>query len=132
MTDEFAFVLKKLHPQLFGFLEEFECGDGWFQIILKYANRLKDYCYCCHIPIGKNGVYVSQVKQKFGGIRFHILGDDCIPENNRPIFYAIIHDLEIDSEHTCEWCGDPGKTRENKNYAVTLCNECVESGARDV
>jgi formylmethanofuran dehydrogenase subunit E len=36
----------------------------------------------------------------------------------------IVDKAEIESSHTCERCGEVGKTRTNRSWLVTLCDKC--------
>ncbi|MEK7090164.1 MAG: hypothetical protein AAB930_01100, partial [Patescibacteria group bacterium] len=42
----------------------FECGDGWFGLIKKLCEKLKD--------LDLKDFRVTQVKEKFGGLRFYV------------------------------------------------------------
>jgi hypothetical protein len=60
-------------------------------------------------------VVASQVKEKYGGLRFYYSGGDEIIE-------AYVHVAEMISERTCEVCGAPGKMQDG-GWIVTRCNE---------
>lgn len=99
---------KPFHPMVFGF----ECGDGWFKILLDLSSRI--YCYL-HVKGKKylNSFQVTQVKEKFGTLRYYYDGGD--KQINR-----LVNEAEKASETTCEVCGAEGKTR-GKGWYVTLC-----------
>lgn len=61
------------------------------------------------------GYAVSQVKEKFGTLRFYAPGNERI---NRLIRFA-----EIMSERTCEDCGDYGKTESANGWMSTVCKK---------
>ena len=86
------------------------CGDGWFGL-------LYDLC----IEIEKSGVpkdfIVSQIKEKFGGLRFYV--SSCSNE-----VFDLIDKAEQDSYTICERCGKDGKLRDNMGWMMTLCDEC--------
>lgn len=84
----------------------FECGEGWYDIIKNLIEEL--------IATGwdKN---VSQVKEKFGGLRFYI---DLTPEGGN----EIISKYEALSYKTCEKCGKDGMLRKG-GWIQTLCDE---------
>lgn len=66
----------------------------------------------------------SQVKEKFGTLRFYYEGgDDYIS--------AIINFAESESCHTCEVCGRRGKTRHG-GWIRTLCDEHAKAENRDI
>jgi hypothetical protein len=85
------------YPIAFGF----ECGDGWFDILLDCIQKLE-------VEINKmpeaeqEHVYATQIKEKFGTLRFYIsCGTDKM--------HDITSEAEQKSENVCEMCGKPGK-----------------------
>jgi len=82
----------------------FECGDGWFNIINQLCQNIQH-----HID-WKNKekevvaqVDVSQVKEKYGTLRFYYSGgDDTID--------GMVSMAESMSGVTCEQCGNPGES----------------------
>lgn len=85
----------------------FECGDGWFDILLKLSSDIEE--------LGHSYIEVTQVKEKFGGLRFYV---NHAPET----VYKLIAEAERMSYHTCEVCGDPGILQNNGWYS-TLCGK---------
>ena len=83
----------------------FSCGDGWEPLIRRLSEKLE--------PMG---VVATQVKQKFGGLRFYL--ESWTDEAEKAISEA-----EKESEVTCEKCGKPGKLT-GKYWLTTLCPEC--------
>ena len=122
------------------------CGDGWYNIIdtlcahiqlevdsphediIKYTEYLEDpglpeatvtYFQQQVIESRKRvipQVEATQVKEKFGGLRFYIMG------GNEKID-ALISFAESMSECTCEECGRPG-TQNAGGWIKTLCHDC--------
>lgn len=91
---------------LFGF----ECQDGWFALI---------YAACELIQTNSNHrnseqVVASQVKEKFGGLRFYYHGGDDYIE-------AVVDLVERLSESICELCGAPGLIRESNGWLSARC-----------
>lgn len=91
----------------------FNIDDGWFdlvydlsvnieKLILELPEQARADCKC------------SQVKEKFGGLRFNMDGatDDM---------YELIRAAEALSYHICETCGDQGGLRKG-GWMKTLCN----------
>lgn len=79
-----------MNPYNFGF----ECGDGWRGILSELITKIKELD-------GKSGVVtqVSQVKEKFGGLRFYPLaGADTE-------IWKLIVDYEKKSFGVCEFTG---------------------------
>ena len=65
------------------------------------------------VPPKAKQVIVSQVKEKFGGLRFYIdYGDDTI--------YGMIRMAESMSYRTCEVCGNPGEPN-SEGWISTRC-----------
>tara|TARA_Y100000310_G_scaffold203351_1_gene203569 strand:+ start:3334 stop:3774 length:441 start_codon:yes stop_codon:yes gene_type:complete len=96
-----------------------DCGDGWYWL-------LDMLCGCIQSYIDNNSevhqVEASQVKQKFGGLRFYTEGGD---ENT----CGTIELAEHMSYHICERCGStecipPQKT--TKGWISTICNKCIK------
>jgi hypothetical protein len=92
----------------------FDCGDGWFNIINQLCQNIQH-----HID-WKNKekevvaqVVVSQVKEKYGTLRFYYSGgDDTID--------GMVSMAESISGVTCETCGDVGIST-NEGWIKVLC-----------
>ena len=81
-----------------------ECGPGWNCLIDPLIRRCK-----------REGVQITQIKQKFGGLRFYVAyADDSLE--------AAIMDAENLSYSICEVCGNPGRLRDG-SWLFTLCDE---------
>jgi hypothetical protein len=65
-------------------------GPGWGGILRKLYAKLP------------KSVYVSQVKEKYGSLRFYI-------GSGSERTFKIIDAAEKESETTCEVCGEPGE-----------------------
>lgn len=78
----------------------FECGDGWYDLLYNLCNKIMTYCNAtgARVPV------VSQVKEKYGTLRFYIDGGD-------DYIWNLILEAERTSSKTCEECGLPGKIR---------------------
>jgi hypothetical protein len=66
-----------------------------------------------------NGV-VLQVKEKFGGLRFYV-------DQHRPEIDSRIDQAEMESEQTCQVCGEPGTQSEIRYWISTLCEDHAEA-----
>ena len=87
-------------PNLFKNYVHFECGLGWADII-------HDLCLKLEKILDKhpeNEMYVVQIKQKYGTLRFYM-------ETETDEISQLIHEAEVLSSQTCEGCGSPGKMR---------------------
>lgn len=111
--------LPKKYPSLFkNDLFHFECGNGWYDLI-DILCRLIEFrglkgSRPNHLD---NNVQITQVKEKFGGLRFYCEGaDDNI--------YGMIDMAEAMSIRICEECGKPGKlVKSNTGWLHTACEE---------
>jgi len=89
-----------------------QCGEGWYPLIEELLNKLQAIENKQHI-----GLEVTEIKEKFGGLRIYInTGNDTI--------WNLISEYEARSFYICERCGKPGKLRNNHNWYTTLCDEC--------
>src|SRR3990167_5827765 len=108
-----------LRQSLMGF--GFEVGDGWFEIIKSLCQNL-NYHLDWDKKDGKDTISypftVTQVKEKFAGLRFYTHGysNDAMEE--------LILKAEKESRVTCEDCGKPGKYRGDRTWVRTLCLYC--------
>lgn len=89
-------------------------SDGWFQIIYDLSSKLEKLIL--EISEEKRASYkASQVKEKFGGLRFYMRA-------STPEMEALIDEAETLSLKTCEECGKPGVLRSG-GWLLTLCDE---------
>lgn len=124
MKDELDLALCEKYPLIFAKRNAsmtetamcwgFEHGDGWYQIIDSLCGNIQN-----HIDwqekIGKSvpQVVASQVKEKFGTLRFYYDGgDDYIS--------GLVSMAESWSAVACEECGAPG-TQNSRGWIKTLC-----------
>jgi len=91
----------------------FECGDGWFDLIKRLSERLKE------ISERTGGdIQAEQVKEKYGTLRFYINGGD-------EEAYKAIDRAERESSHTCELCGNnKGRLIDQFGWWRVLCQKC--------
>lgn len=120
MSPELENALFRQYPQLYrdcgrppeeslmGF--GFECGDGWYTVIRDLSARLEQ------LNAAGEDIRASQVKEKFGCLRFyaHGLSDEA---------EQLVAAAEAASARICERCGAPGETRW-EGYVHTLCDAC--------
>ena len=94
----------------------FECGDGWYNIIDSLCACIKNREY--NQKLNKKEffpVVATQVKEKYGSLRFYYTGGDEYVD-------GLVSLAEYISEVTCETCGAPGKMRGHGWY-YTACDE---------
>lgn len=89
----------------------FDCGDGWFDIINDLCKKIQARCE----EVGVE-VRATQVKEKYGTLRFYIYGGD-------DEIYTYIDEAEEKSSTTCEICGMPGTMNED-GWIEVRCTEC--------
>lgn len=95
----------------------FECEEGWHPLILETLKKIQD------ISDEKGlDIEVSQVKEKYGGLRIYLTG--YTPEIER-----IIQEAEGKSLTICEVCGKSGSFRSNMDgWYLTRCDKCFHDG----
>lgn len=108
----------------------FECGDGWYNIIDmlcfniqnhidRHENARKQSVAEGKVPTVSHvqQVVATQVKEKYGTLRFYYIGGDEIVD-------SLVRYAEDMSCVTCEVCGKPGKSNDG-GWIKTLCDEHV-------
>ncbi len=99
----------------------FECDDGWIDIIDQLCSKIQqriDWKSRClsDDDIETLQVVATQVKEKFGTLRFYYFGGD-------DVISGLVSMAETISGITCEACGNSGRTRTN-GWHRTLCDSC--------
>ena len=104
--------LKNKYPLTLSRLYYFECDKGWSEILDRLCATIED-----RIQENKlEEMYASQVKEKFGTLRFYMSGYDDFIE-------GAIALTEKQSCHVCEVCGTAGRTEKIRGWLKTLCND---------
>lgn len=126
MTEEKDRALVAKYPKLFrdryGNMMEtcmcwgFECGDGWYYLIDNLCKCIQSYIDSNHHLEGNVQIYVTQVKEKYGTLRFYTTGGDDRVEGM--IWFA-----EYLSSAICEECGNPGEIVVKGGWYMTRCPE---------
>lgn len=99
----------------------FECGDGWFGIVESLCKEIQQHVDWKSRNLSDEEkqnlqVVASQVKEKFGTLRFYYYGGDDAIE-------GMVRMAEAFSRKICEDCGMPGQLRMN-GWHRTTCNSC--------
>ncbi len=93
------------------------CGidipPGWMDLVSKLCSIIDHKLQ--YTPEDTSNVSVSQIKEKFGGLRFYMNG-------STEYINGAIAMAEYLSEITCETCGNPGKRRSG-SWIRTLCDD---------
>lgn len=130
--------LKEKYPVMYG---NVYCGmwvdEGWHKIIEVLSYHIDNHVKQHNARIAwrkENGhdvtgmeelpeVEVHQIKEKFGGLRFYT--GPCDDYVNGLIMMA-----EEWADHTCEYCGQRGKSRNDIGWIKTLCDHHYEETKR--
>lgn len=113
--------LFEIYPKIFSSLKYTECGDGWYDIIDRLCSVIQNEANNAGYKLSEEEKEIiqplaSQVKEKFGGLRFYIDGGtECM--------HGAIHMAEAMSFKICEDCGAPGYKCPG-GFARTLCDSC--------
>ena len=86
-------------------------GPGWHGILVELHGGLVKL---------DPGYTVSQVKEKFGGLRVYL---DFSVADSDGAMQDLINAAVTKADVTCEECGQPGSLREG-SWLLTLCDEC--------
>ena len=95
------------------------CGDGWYSLIDTMCGNIKNQMD--NVNRNKPGdkhliCEATQVKEKFGGLRFYVQGSDDFID-------GIIDLAESMSYRICSQCGNASTPNEKKRgWIYTLCN----------
>lgn len=125
MTPEETTLLNERHPRLGGIYPE--CHSGWFNIINVLCAELQRQTDKHNAP----QLVVTQVKEKFGTLRFHVtcfetavdeIADDGYASATQMALISMAEKLSV---HTCEKCGRPG-SRQERGWIQTLCIDHAE------
>lgn len=117
LVEEFPNLYRDRHgnPQHTCMCWGFSCSDGWFELIYDLSSKLETLIL--QLPEDqREHCKASQVKEKFGGLRFYM--DGATKEMR-----ALIREAEDLSVHICDVCGQKGKLRTIKGYMQTVCEE---------
>lgn len=94
----------------------FECDDGWYDHINALCGTIMLFCK----DHGDNIPVASQVKEKYGSLRFYIWAASVE-------VFDIIERFELESQYICEICGERGKTEAKGGWYKTVCKSHLVS-----
>jgi hypothetical protein len=107
----------------------FECGNGWFELLKDLLNEMRQLC-----EHTKNKIRVSQIKEKYGTLRFYWDNvtefEDGIECAENALFMATERAGGVSGE-ICEECGKPGKLRRPNYWYFTACEDCFSKHMKD-
>lgn len=115
MKKEFVDKLQQEYPSLFARQIEPTCRDGWYSLIHNLCDILNTHIEYTYSEEIKGQFCISQIKEKFGGLRFYMNHED-------EYMTGAITMAESYSDILCEVCGSPGSKRTIGGWIQTLCN----------
>lgn len=90
------------------------CDNGWFDILTRLSDQIENY----NRQDPDNPAVATQVKAKFGELRFYIHGGN-------EYISGLIEQATQESIRTCEICGSTAQvTQCNDGRIETLCQSC--------
>lgn len=96
---------------------EFSIGEGWHHLVDILCSEVQAYCDRHKDKVEQ--VVATQVKEKFGGLRFYYMGGNEVTD-------GMISLVEMMSLAHCELCGNKaGPTRAIHGWVVTRCDACL-------
>lgn len=96
------------------------CPTGWQGLVNKLVEDLNNY---------EADIYILQVKEKFGGLRFYVSVENVSDEDYGEII-SLIGQAERDSFMTCEVCSNQAELDNTYRWSLTLCDEHREDRRR--
>lgn len=115
--EQFENELKTKYPDLFDGQDiGLWVDEGWHHIIFSLCRQINAWVkFVNNDPKReKIDVKISQIKEKFGGLRFYYDGGD-------QYVAGMVQMAEIWASHTCEVCGERGTSRSG-GWIKTLCD----------
>lgn len=109
------------------------CGPGWWPLVALLVDDIRAYNTTApnptdRYPRGKPLIRVSQIKEKYGTLRFYAEGVDSAR------LTEAIEAAEYVSGFLCESCGRPGIERTIGGviggWVVTTCDPCAQNPSR--
>jgi hypothetical protein len=101
----------------------FEHDDGWFEILDCGLHLIQCHIDSINSVAGSKSVeqvVATQVKEKFGSLRFYYDGGD-------EYIQGVFDMMREMSDRTCEVCGEKGRIRTTKRrWLKTLCDKHAE------
>ena len=92
---------------------------GWYTLVYSLCKQIDDHLkYKNKIDPNAGYIRISQIKEKFGGLRFYY--DDF--SNCGEYISGMVDYAESLSYNICETCGKPGKLRKG-SWLKTACDE---------
>ena len=118
-------ALQRDYPALYSDCREshFWCEDGWYPLLRALSQAVETYCQENDI-----GIHVTQVKQKFGTLRYYYGYDSTLTDAQGDELSKIVDDYCDRSRRICEKCGLPGTLLVSGAYWHVACPEHADGG----
>ena len=91
------------------------CGDGWYWLLDNLMDIIKHYCHDNDVA----PIQITQIKEKFGGLRFYYNGGDDMIDGMAWL-------AEHMSYQVCEYCGTTENVGHTQGWLSTICLNCRE------
>lgn len=116
---EWLNILLEKHPRIFAGKEPSwsDLPEGWYRVLDALCTAIETSMTDAEL----RDFRVTQVKEKYGGLRFYYSGGTEITS-------GLIESAEECSEKICMECGDAGRQRSG-GWVVTLCDFCTAEAA---
>ena len=114
------FVQKDLPMQVSAMCWGISCGNGWYSLINELCGNIKNHVENKNRNNPKENFIcqATQVKEKFGGLRFYVYGGDDYID-------GLISMAESMSYLICSECGNKAEeNKKNRGWIYTRCSEC--------
>jgi hypothetical protein len=97
-------------------------GDGWYDILDEAMAKIQYFCDMCSKDGREVQLIASQIKTKFGSLRFYV---DIIGANEieNKILNDFVDKAERKSYSSCEVCGNYAKPSREGSWVQTICDE---------
>lgn len=117
--DTWLSILLQKHPRIFAGKEPSwsDLPEGWYRLLDALCTAIESSMTEDQL----RDFRVTQVKEKFGGLRFYYCGGTDLTE-------GLVDSAEDRSEKICMECGEPGKRRFG-GCVVTMCDFCTAEAA---
>ena len=94
-----------------------DTGDGWYQIIDELCGKIQEHVTSIKRKTHRKfSIEATQVKEKFGALRFYLNYSDDYIDN-------LVEEATKKSYKTCDVCGAPGHCASYRRWWMTLCKE---------
>jgi hypothetical protein len=93
-----------------------EIPQGWNNLFDLLCQFIGDF-------IGEDNIFVSQIKEKWGELRFYYQLSGDFSKKQTEIIDNFIAEFTILSQITCAVCGEPGYIRNELGWLTPYCDE---------